>query len=336
MTKKLLANLYDGVDLQSSQIQQIFNQILTNNLSEIEIAAVLIALKARAHNAEVFEGAAKAMLQVANPFEHNYDVVADCCGTGGDGHGLLNISTAVSFVVAACGVKVAKHGNRAVSSNSGSADVLEHLGIELISDNKLLSKQLETTGLTFLFAPFFHPAIKTVMPVRNALATRTIFNILGPLVNPARPNVQLMGVFSKDLCRPVAETLAKLGVENALVVHGSGLDEIAVHDSTQLAHLDNGRLTEYQLTPEEMGVSRHALESLKGGDAENNAIQIRLLFDGKGGAALIDAVAVNAAAVLMLAGKVKDICSGVEMAKQVITNGSAKKVLQALASLQEG
>jgi len=335
MTNKILAQLYDGEPLDSAQIQLVFNAILSDQLSQVEIAAVLIALKARPHNAGVFQGAARAMLDASIPFPHQQDVIADCCGTGGDGQGLLNISTAVSFVVAACGVAVAKHGNRAVSSISGSADVLEHLGVKLIADVKTLQLQLQQAKLTFLFAPFFHPSVKTVMPVRNTLATRTIFNILGPLVNPARPNVQLMGVFSANLCLPVAETLAMFGVENAMVVHGSGLDEIAVHDDTQVAYLKQGKVTEITLSPEEMGVKTHPLYDLKGGDASENAAEIIALFNGNGRAAFVDAVAVNAAAVLMLAGKVEDIAAGVLIVKAALTNGAAKKVLETVISIQE-
>ncbi len=334
MTKKLLARLYDGDPLDSVQIQQIFSAILSEQLNQVEIAAVLIALKARPHNAEVFQGAAKAMLDAAIPFPHQQQVIADCCGTGGDGQGLLNISTAVSFVVAACGVAVAKHGNRAVSSVSGSADVLEHLGVKLIADVGILQHQLEKAGVTFLFAPFFHPSVKTVMPVRNVLATRTIFNILGPLVNPARPTVQLMGVFAENLCLPVAETLARFGVKNAMVVYGSGLDEIAVHDQTKVAYLKNGEISEIILSPEEMGIKTHSLNALKGGDAGENAAEIKALFNGKGRAAFVDAVAVNAAAVLMLAGKAEDVKAGVSMAKMALTSGAANKVLEALISIQ--
>lgn len=332
--KKLLGKLYDGEALDSEHIQQVFAAILDGELSQIETAAVLIALKARPHDAAIFQGAAKAMLQVARPFQHQQTMLADCCGTGGDKQGLLNISTAVSFVVAACGVSVAKHGNRAVSSLSGSADVLEQLGVSLQVDMKTSEQQLQQCGLTFLFAPYFHPAIKRVMPVRKLLATRTVFNILGPLVNPARPSIQLVGVFAEDLCLPVAKTLAQLGVKNAMVVHGSGLDEIAVHDVSHVTLLKNGQLSQLQFTPETMGIERHDLEALKGGDAKANAEAITLLFDGKGSAAFIDAVAVNAAAVLMLAGKVENIAAGVLVAKQAILNGGAKQLLAKLLAIQ--
>ncbi|RLA02859.1 MAG: anthranilate phosphoribosyltransferase [Gammaproteobacteria bacterium] len=331
----LLGQLYDGEPLQSLEIQKVFNALLAGELSEIEITAVLIALKARPHNADVFQGAAGAMLQAANPFEHDMDLVVDCCGTGGAGKGLLNISTAVSFVVAGCGVAVAKHGNRAVSSMSGSADALEHLGVKLTEDTAVLKRQLQECGLTFLFAPYFHPSIKNVMPVRNALATRTVFNILGPLVNPARPNIQLMGVFAKDLCLPVAETLAKFGVSKAMVVNGSGLDEIAVHSNTHVARLENGKITEFTLTPEQMGIEQYPIEALRGGDPEGNSNEIKALFDGQGKAAFRDAVAVNAAAVLILAGKAADFPEGVAMAKESLASGKAKKVLEKLIRIQE-
>ncbi|HFB64860.1 MAG TPA: anthranilate phosphoribosyltransferase, partial [Aeromonadales bacterium] len=223
--KNSLKNIYENENVSAKQLSEVFSGMLSGKLSAVQISAVLMALKYRGESAEMIMGAASSLLKAAIPFEVASDLnVVDCCGTGGDGKGLLNISTTVSFVAAACGLKVVKHGNRAVSSNSGSADVLEHLGIAPMDNVDILKQQLTGIGLTFLFAPYFHPALKQVMPVRKELATRTLFNVLGPIINPARPRIQLMGVYDKTLCRPVAETLQYLGCEHALVVHGSGLD----------------------------------------------------------------------------------------------------------------
>lgn len=326
--QKILKNIYENETISANDIAEIFGDMLVGKLSEVQITAVLMSLKYRGESSEIIRGAAKSLLQEAIPFKVPLAFnVVDCCGTGGDGKGLLNISTAVSFVAAACELKVVKHGNRAVSSNSGSADVLEHLGLPPTDDLDLLKRQLTEVGLTFLFAPFFHPALKYVMPVRKELGTRTLFNLLGPIINPARPKIQLMGVYDKALCRPVAETLKYLGTENALVIHGSGLDEIAIHDVTYYSEIKAGEIQDGIFTLESLGAKKFPLAQLQGQDPAHNAQQIKLLFEGKGIAAFEEAVAVNCAALLYSAGKVSAIRDGVQMAKRAMHNDSALNVL---------
>ncbi len=330
-----LKNIYENELVSSHELSEVFNAMLLGELSAVQISAVLMALKCRGESAEMIKGAATSLLKAAIPFEVPAALnVVDCCGTGGDGKGLLNISTAVSFVAAACGLNVVKHGNRAVSSNSGSADVLEHLGIAPIDDIAILKEQLTRIGLTFLFAPYFHPALKQVMPVRKELATRTLFNLLGPVINPARPKIQLMGVYDKSLCRPVAETLLYLGSENALIIHGSGLDEIAIHDVTHYSEIKDGEIHDGVFTLESLGVKYFPLTDLAGKDPAYNAQQIKWLFQGEGNAAFEEAVAVNCGALLYCAGKVSTIGAGVQQAKQAMHDDSAFKVLQLMQNSQ--
>ena len=329
--KNSLKNIYENENVSAKQLSEVFSGMLSGKLSAVQISAVLMALKCRGESAEMIKGAASSLLKAAIPFEVASDLnVVDCCGTGGDGKGLLNISTTVSFVAAACGLKVVKHGNRAVSSNSGSADVLEHLGIAPMDNVDILKQQLTGIGLTFLFAPYFHPALKQVMPVRKELATRTLFNVLGPIINPARPRIQLMGVYDKTLCRPVAETLKYLGCEHALVVHGSGLDEIAIHDVTYFSEIKSGEIHDGVFTLESMGVKYFPLTELQGRDPAFNAEQITLLLKGQGSAAFEEAVAVNCGALLYCAGKVSTISEGVQRAKKAIHDNSALEILQSM------
>jgi anthranilate phosphoribosyltransferase len=255
----------------------------------------------------------------------------DLCGTGGDGLGTLNISTAVSFVVAACGVPVAKHGNRSASSRSGAADVLEALGVNINLDPQAAASVLADTGLVFLFAQTHHPAMKHVGAARKQIGRRTIFNLLGPLANPARVTHQLVGVFSSDWLVPYAEALKALGSRRAWIVHGKdGLDEVSISGPTQIAILDDGHVTTRELAPEDAGLGRSPLAEITGGNAAHNAHALRHLLQAGSPGAYRDIVLLNAGAALMVAGVAKDVKDGVAKATQALDSGAARAKLEAL------
>jgi len=330
----MIEQVLNGHILTETQSQSLFEFMLTEEIEPILISAILIAMKTRKESSEEIAGVAKALLKHSVPLALGESLVADCCGTGGDGQGLLNISTAVSFVAAACGLPIVKHGNRSVSSLTGSADVLECLGLELITEPEILKAQFKELGLTFAFAPFFHPLLKNIMPIRKTLATRTVFNLVGPLVNPARPQIQLMGVYDPCYCEPIAKTLVSLGVINGMVVNGSGLDEIAIHAKTDVALIQQGQLSLIELSPTDFGVRTHSLDSLKGADPKYNAQMLLQLLKGQGLEAYVDAVAVNTAALLYSAHYCKDLKQGVDMAKNAIVNGNAFNLFDGLKNFK--
>jgi anthranilate phosphoribosyltransferase len=260
----------------------------------------------------------------------------DIVGTGGDGKGTLNISTATAFVVAGAGVTVAKHGNRNLSSKSGSADVLTCLGIEVMVGPDVVSNAISTLGIGFMMAPIHHPAMAHVMPVRTELGTRTIFNILGPLTNPAGVTRQLTGAFSKDLIKPMAETLKKLGSDNVWVVHGDdGTDELSICGKSSVAELKQGKITEFTVVPEDAGLSRHELVTILGGTPKFNADALIKLLDGDL-SPYRDAVLLNSAAALLISGSATSLKEGVELAKESIDSGKAKSKVKKLALLTSG
>ncbi|MEF1291755.1 anthranilate phosphoribosyltransferase, partial [Vibrio sp. M260118] len=247
--EQIINKLYDQESLSEQESQQLFDVIIRGELDQILMASALTALKIKGETPDEIAGAAKALLANANPFpQPDYDF-ADIVGTGGDGHDTINISTTSAFVAAACGLKVAKHGNRSVSSKSGSSDLLDKFGINLAMSAEDTRKAVDEIGVAFLFAPQYHSGVRHAMPVRQTMKTRTIFNILGPLINPARPNIELMGVYSKELVRPIAETMLKMGMKRAAVVHGSGLDEVAIHGETTVAEIKDGAIHEYTVSP---------------------------------------------------------------------------------------
>ncbi len=275
-------------------------------------------------------GAVRALLANASPFPRpDYDF-ADIVGTGGDGANTINISTTSAFVAAACGVKVAKHGNRGVSSKSGSSDVLDAFGINMTMSAEQSRQALDDLGVAFLFAPQYHGGFRHAMPVRQSLKTRTIFNILGPLINPARPNIELMGVYSQDLVRPIAETMVQMGLKRAAVVHGSGLDEVAIHGVTHVAEIKDGEITEYTLTPQDFGLETYPLEAIKGGEPQENRAIIENILTGKGTPAQVAAVAVNVALLLRLFG-FEDLKANAQRAIDVMNSGKAFDLVKQLA-----
>ena len=322
-----LPKLLVGEDLPSDDAEHLFERLVLGKLEPAEIAGMLIALRMKGETAEEMIGAARALSAAAEPFERPDYLFADCCGTGGDGSGLINVSTAAAFVAAACGLPVAKHGNRSVSSRCGSADVLEALGAKIDNPPDRARAMLDEIGFCFLFAPAYHPGMKHAALVRRQLSVRTVMNLLGPCINPARPPVQLLGVADPKMLRRIAQVLDAMGVRLALVVHGSGLDEVALHGGTKAIRLEDGEMTEVELTPEEAGLKRAPLNVVTGGDAEENAARLRALLNGKGSGAEADIVALNAGALLMTAGLSADLRMGVALARDALRSGKAGQLL---------
>lgn len=328
--ENIINKLYAQQSLSQAESQQLFDLIIRGELNSILMAAVLTALKIKGETPDEIAGAAKALLANAAPFPRpDYDF-ADIVGTGGDGSNTFNISTTAAFVAAACGVKIAKHGNRGVSSKSGSSDLLDSFGINLAMSAENTRQAIDDLGVAFLFAPQYHGGVRHAMPVRQTMKTRTIFNILGPLINPARPNIELMGVYSKELVLPIAQTMLQMGLKRAAVVHGSGLDEVAIHGETLVAEIRDGHIIEYTLTPKDFGVESYPLEAIQGGEpAENRAI-ITNLLTGKGTPAQLAAVAVNVALLLRLFGQ-EDLKANTQQAISVMNSGKAYQLVQQLA-----
>jgi anthranilate phosphoribosyltransferase len=326
-----LPRLLSGHDLTADEAEHLFERLVLGRLEPAEIAGMLIALRMKGETPEEMIGGARGLFAAALQFERPDYLFADCCGTGGDGSGSINVSTATAFVAAACGLPIAKHGNRAVSSRCGSADVLEALGVQIELKPAKARKLLDETGFCFLFAPAYHPGMRHAGLVRRQLHVRTVLNLLGPCINPARPPVQLLGVADPRMLRPIALTLDAMGVEQALVVHGSGLDEVALHGPTQAIRLDKGRIDELVLVPEDVGLHRAPFETAVGGDADENAERLRLLLAGAGTKAEQDIVALNAAALLMTAGKTSTLGEGFGQAQDALLSGEAGKVLSAYA-----
>ncbi len=328
--QNIINKLYEQQALTQSESQELFDHIIRGEMDPILMSAVLTALKIKGETPDEIAGAAKALLANAKPFPRpDYDF-ADIVGTGGDGSNTINISTTSAFVAAACGVKVAKHGNRGVSSKSGSSDLLDSFGIDLAMSADNTRKALDELGVAFLFAPQYHGGVRHAMPVRQTMKTRTIFNILGPLINPARPNIELMGVYSLDLVRPIAETMLQMGLKRAAVVHGSGLDEVAVHGETHVAEIKDGKIVEYTLTPQDFGLETYPLEAIKGGEPEENRAIITDILTGKGTPAQIAAVAVNVGLLLRLFGR-EDLKANAAQAIEVMNSGKAFELVQQLA-----
>ncbi|CAO96648.1 Anthranilate phosphoribosyltransferase [Erwinia tasmaniensis Et1/99] len=326
----ILEKLYQSEVLTQVESQQLFTAIITGQLAPTQLAAALIAMKVRGETPQEIAGAATALLADAKPFPRPDYPFADIVGTGGDGSNSINISTSSAFVAAACGVKVAKHGNRSVSSQSGSSDLLAAFGISLDLPAEQARQALDELNVCFLFAPQYHSGFRHAMPVRKELKTRTIFNVLGPLINPARPPLAVIGVYSPQLVLPIAETLKMLGYQRAAVVHGGGMDEVALHSATQVAELRDGEITRYQLTPDDFGLSSHPQEALAGGSPEENRDILTRLLQGKGQLAHEEAVAANVALLLKMFGH-EDLRDNAQRALATIRSGKAWQHVAALA-----
>jgi len=331
-----IEQLIQGKSLNYAQSNALFNQIMQGNMSEIELTALLISLKIKGEVSDEIAGAAASMRENAVAFTTASTQLADSCGTGGDGSNTINISTTAAIVAAAAGINMVKHGNRSVSSNSGSADLLKALGINIDMSPAQAAQCLEKTHFTFLFAPHYHSGVRHAMGVRTALKTRTIFNILGPLANPAAPHVQLLGVYDESLCMPMAQTLKTLGTKRAMIVHGSGTDEIALHGPTNVVELNNGEITQYTLNPSDFDLANYSLEQLAGEGPQYNANASLAILQGKGSDAHNAAIVVNVAALLYLSGKVQSLKEGAQQVQTLLSSGKAMNTLNAIIEVSHG
>jgi len=335
-TQRMIRALQAGDEISGEAAERVFTAIMRGDATQAQIAAILMGLSIRGESAAVVAGAAKAMRAAATKITPQATGLMDTCGTGGDGAKTFNISTAVSMVVAACGIPVAKHGNRAMSSKSGAADVLEALGVNLAISPEQVADCIDATGIGFLFAQTLHPAMKHAGPVRRELGVRTVFNLLGPLTNPAGAEYQVLGVFAKDKLELVANALLELGTQRALVVHGrDGLDEITTTDITDAILVQAGEAPiHFEIDPEAFGMPYTIPEALAGDDAATNAAILQHIFAGQQGAGR-DIVLLNAAAALWVAGKVDGIGAGIAMAAEAIDSGKVKATLGALISFTQ-
>ena len=327
--------------LTREEARAVMTDIFSGSATDAQIAGLLVALHMKGETVEEIVGFAEAIRATAEPLplhEHSAidvggtgrDALVDTCGTGGDASGTFNISTATAFVVAGVGVRVAKHGNRSLSSRCGSADVMEALGVKISLPTAVLATCLEEVGMVFLFAPAMHSAMKYVQPARRELRLRTVFNLLGPLTNPARASAQVVGVYSVELVETLAEALSMLGLHRALVVHGlDGLDEITITGPTRIAEVREGNVRTYEVTPEEFGIKRARLEDISGGDAEANAAIIRDILAGTKSPRR-DVVLLNAAAALVAAGRADHLGNALPLAADSIDSGAAAAKLKAL------
>jgi anthranilate phosphoribosyltransferase len=333
--KALLAKVAGGASLDEAEAERAFDIIMSGNATPSQMGGFLMALRVRGETVEEIAGAARVMRSKVHPISAPPGAI-DTCGTGGDASGTWNVSTAAAVVVAACGVPVAKHGNRAASSKSGAADVLSALGVDIDCDMALVQRALDEIGLCFLMAPRHHTAMRNVGPTRVELGTRTIFNLLGPLSNPAGARRQLLGVFSRAWIEPLAHVLGRLGSERAWVVHGSdGLDEITTTGVTHVAELGGGAVRTFDVTPEEAGLPRARPEDLKGGDPATNARALRAVMEGAPGA-YRDIVLMNAGAALVVAGRAATLRDGVDLARAAVDGGDANRVLDRLVWITGG
>jgi len=326
--KPTLARLAAGETLTDDQAKAAFDIIMSGEATPAQIGALLMAMRIRGETVAEITGAVRAMRSRMTAIEAPPGAM-DVCGTGGDGAGTLNVSSAVTFVVAGCGVPVAKHGNRALSSRTGGADVLTALGVNVDAPMASLPEILTEAGCVFLFAPRHHPSMRHAAGPRVELGTRTIFNLLGPLANPARVRRQLTGVFLPDWTRPMAETLAALGHESAWIVHGLGLDELTVAGQNHVTALSGNEIRSFVVEPEDAGLSRSPIEAIRGGDAAANAEALEAVLQG-GVGAYRDTVLLNAAAALIVAGKAGDLREGVLLAAGSIASGAALAALETL------
>ncbi len=332
--------------LSRGEARAVMTEVLTGKCTDAQIAALLVALHMKGETVEEIVGFAEAIRAAATPLNLHgnsildasgtgRDALVDTCGTGGDASGTFNISTATAFVVAGAGVRVAKHGNRSVTSKCGSADVMEALGVNISLPPARLAACLEQVGITFLFAPAMHSAMKYVQPARRELRLRTVFNLLGPLTNPAGATCQVVGVYSDDLVEKLAEALSMLGLHRALVVHGSdGLDEITITGPTRIGEVREGHVQTYEVTPEEFDLPRATLDDISGGDAALNASLIRDVLAGNKSARR-DVVLLNAAAALVAAGRADHLRDAVPLAAKAIDSGAAERKLDAMAKFSK-
>ena len=331
-----LNQLLAGQNLDYAVTRQAFEELLHGRLTSAQVAGLLIALRLKGETVDEVAAAAQVMRDLVTPVVLPVDLpVVDLCGTGGDGAHTFNISTASMFVLAAAGAKVAKHGGRSVSSSSGSADVLEYMGVNINLTPEQVAQSIQTVGVGFMFAPNHHSAMRFAGPVRKELGVRTVFNILGPLTNPALARRQVMGVYSANLLDLQAQVLARLGSSRALIVHGdNGMDELCIECDSQIAELDQGQVKRYRIKPEDFGLTRASHDVLRAHSVAESAEKIQMALRGEGGA-IADIVLLNAAAGLYTAGLVQTLGQGVELARATVASGAGLKALQTLADFSQ-
>ncbi len=333
--RTILRALFEGKSLSRTEAARAMGLIMSGELAPEQIAAFLAALSAKGETAEELAGLVQTMREQSVRVPVRRKDLLDNCGTGGDQSGTFNISTASSLLLASAGLAIAKHGNRSVSSRCGSADILEHLGIPVQLKPEAAAKALDSLGFAFLFAPFYHPSLKYAGPVRKAIGVRTVFNILGPMVNPAGVKRQLIGVYDRKFHGIMAQVLRDSGAEEAMIVTGgSGLDEISLSDETAVTHLKNGNISEFSIKPEDLGLSRCSPEALKGGDVQANAAIFKKIFAGEKGPGR-DVVLMNAAAGFWVAGREKNLKDGLALAASALDSGRPADLIARLKNFQE-
>jgi anthranilate phosphoribosyltransferase len=336
MIQESLARLLDGRDLARAEARAVMAEIMRGEATPAQIGGFLVALRLKGETADEIAGCAEAMREHVLPVRPRRDDLVDTAGTGGDGGATINISTAAAIVAAAAGAGVAKHGNRAVSSASGSADVLEALGFELEQPPERIAASIDELGFGFMFAPSHHPAMRHAAPVRRELAARTVFNVLGPLTNPAGARAQVIGVYAKPLVRTIAEVLAQLGARRAFVVHGAhGIDELSPAGPNDVCEVVDGDVRSRTIDPVDLGIERCDPEELRGGTPAENAEAIRRVLAGERGGRR-DAILLNAAGAIAAAGHAEDLREGLELAREAVDTGEAGRRLEALVSFSEG
>jgi anthranilate phosphoribosyltransferase len=336
MIEKTMARALDGHDLTRDEAREAMNEIMAGHATPAQIAGFLIALRAKGETADEIAGCAEAMRTHVLAVRPTREDLVDTAGTGGDGARTINISTAAALVAAAAGAGVAKHGNRAVSSASGSADVLEALGFDLDLDHTRIAQSIDELGFGFLFAPTHHPAMRHAAAVRRELATRTVFNVLGPLTNPVGARAQVVGVYAPELVRTIAEVLAQLGARRAFVVHGAGgIDELSPAGPNRVCEVVDGSIHERTIDPQELGLERRGVDELVGGSPAENAATIRAVFAGAAGAPR-DAILLNAAGAIAAGGHAEDLREGLDLARTAVDSGAATARLDELVAFSRG
>jgi anthranilate phosphoribosyltransferase len=323
----------DGGDLTQTEARQAATMVF-KDATEAQIGALLAALRAKGETEDEIAGFAEGMRDVARRIDPDRRPLVDIVGTGGDGHDTINVSTTSTFVAAGAGVPIAKHGNYSVSSSSGSADVLEELGVSIDAEPQAVERCIEEIGMGFMLAPVFHPAMKAVIGPRKELGMRTIFNVLGPLTNPADAEAQVVGVYDPELVSMLADALSRMAVDRALVVHGDGLDEIGVHGDTTVAEVDGSSVETYTLSPAELGLDRYDISEVAGGSPTENARDMRGILDGSIDGAKREIILANAGAAVYISGAADSIEAGVDAAREAIDSGAAIEHLESLRGFE--
>ena len=330
--KEYIERVTEGEDLTRAEAREAATAVF-EGATEAQIGALLTALRAKGETETEIAGFAQGMRDAARTIDPDRETLVDTCGTGGDDYDTINVSTTSAIVVAGAGVPVAKHGNYSVSSSSGSADVLEEVGVTVDAEPQSVESHIEREGIGFMLAPVFHPAMKAVIGPRKELGMRTIFNVLGPLTNPADADAQVVGVYDPDLVPVLARALGQMEVDRAMVVHGSGLDEIAIHDETTVAEVDGGDISEYTLTPADLGLEQAPISAVAGGQPGDNAADMRAIVEGAADGPKREIILANAGAAIYVAGEADSLAEGVDVARRAIDSGAAAAKLEDLCGI---